>query len=938
MRHRLALAALTALTALGVTSPAAHAAFGVQSFTAEARKSATPGDLDTQAGSHPFVGVTDFTLNNTLGIPDGNVKNVRVDLPAGLISNPEATPKCTDVQFPACPANTKLGTETITAGGITPPPIDVFNMVPGPGQVSDFAFDAPVFGRTDIIGGLRDTGDYGLFFTISNIPQAAGLTRSVLSFEGVPSTNIPFITLPTECGVPGSTKLTVESWQGDTATSVTPPTEVAGCDQVPFAPSIAVTPDTTQRDKPTGMSVDLHVPQALDPDGIESSHLKDSVVTLPPGVSLNPPAASALAACTDEQFGIGTHDPVACPDSSKVGTTEIDTPVLSAPLTGSVYLGTPHADNPFRIFVLAEGFGLSVRLEGRVTPDPATGQLTATFLDTPQVPFTDFILHFNGGPNATLANPLACGAATTTSSLTPYSGQPPATPTSAYTVDSDGQGGDCQPAPFALGFTAGTQDRTSGAFSPFTVSVSRDDGQQYLARLSVQEPPGLLGMLSNVPLCGEADAAQGTCPVESQVGTSTVAAGAGPAPFRLQGPVYLTGPYSGAPFGLSIVIRALAGPFDLGTVVVRAAIHVDPADAHLVIDADPLPTILQGIPLRLRTVSVAVDRPNFIFNPTNCGPLAIGGTLTSTEGTVQQVSSPFQATGCDALPFAPKFTASTAATTGRGPVGLNVTLRQAAGESNTRSVSVVLPKQFSARLDTVQLACPQATFNANPKSCGDGSKVGTTSAVTPLLKDPLGGTVYLVNRGATLPTLEAVLEGSGITVDLSGSIVIGGTGITSTFGAVPDVPITEFKLNLPAGPHSVLSSAADLCAAPLVMPSTILSQSGRTVKQNTVVSVTGCGVAIVRTKVKGRVATVTVRVPAAGTVRLSGKGLKVAKRRTTAAGLIKMKLKLSKRGVAALKAKRRHHKKLAVRLTARFAPSKGASAGPSKATKKLVFK
>ncbi|MEA2496155.1 MAG: hypothetical protein QOJ29_4066, partial [Thermoleophilaceae bacterium] len=594
-----------------------------------------------------------------------------------------------------------------------------------------------------------------------------------------------------------------------------------------------------------------------------------------------------------------------------------------------------------------EGFGLSVRLKGRVTPDPVTGQLTTTFADTPQVPFTDFILNLGGGPSATLANPLACGPAATSSTITPYSGNAAATPGSSFTVDLDGNGAACPPTPFTLGFSAGSQNMAGGAFSPFSLNVTRDDGQQFLSGLTVQQPAGLLGVIQSVPLCEESLAAQGACPEESRVGTSTVTSGAGPAPFALSGPVYLSGPYNGAPFGLVIAIRALAGPFDLGTVVVRAGIKVDPTDSHLTIDTPVLPTILQGIPLRLRTVTVAIDRAGFLFNPTNCGPLAVAATLKSSDGATQDVSSPYQATGCDALPYAPKMTATTKAAKRGQPAGLTVNLSQALGEANTRSVSVKLPSQLSARLDTVGKACPLATFQADPTKCGAGSKVGTATAVTSLLAAPLSGTVYLeLHEPGKLPTLEAVLQGSGITVDLSGTIALG-NGITSTFGAVPDVPITSFRLDLPSGPGSVLGAGADLCSAPLNFTATILGHNGKKADVKSVVGIAGCGVQIRSAKVSRRTATLSVRAPGPGKLTLSGKGIGKLKKTVKAGGNYKIRVKLSKAGVKALtkarKKKSKSKRKLVVKVKAAYAPTKGMAAGgaPVKAsstTKKVTFK
>ena len=924
-RRDAVLVAAVLLVTLLVAATPAQAGFGVSSFTARATDSS---DHDvSQAGAHPFLGTTAFTFNTIplLGTPDGNVKNVRVEVPPGLISNPQATPRCTNAQFPSCPANTQIGTETLTTVPLLVPvtvTLPVYNMETTADQVSVFAFDVPIFGRTDIVGGVRDDSDYGLFFTISNIPVLANLTSSVLAFWGVPSEHAsgastkPFISLPTECGVAGTTKLTVESYAGETRTATYDSAPATGCDQVPFDPSVAVDPGTTQADEPTSAAVTLHVPQSYD-DGtkLATAHVKNVSVTLPDGMTINPAAANGLAGCSD---------PAACPPESKIGTVSISTPVLPAPLTGSVYLGQPLPDDPYRLFVEATGFGITVRLTGSVHPDPQTGRLTATFTDTPRVPFTDFTLTFNGGPAATLATPLACGLATTTSRLTPYTApfEPDATPMSSFTVDADGNGGACPPTPFNLGFAAGTADNHAGAFSPFTVTVTRDDRQNLLSRLSVRQPPGMLGVLSSVPLCGSDDAAHGTCPEASRVGTSSVKSGAGPQPFGLSGPVYLTGPYNGAPFGLSIAIRALAGPFDLGTVVVRAAIHVDPADSHLTIDADPLPQILQGIPLRLREVSVVVDRQGFIFNPSTCDPLAIHGTLTAVDGTVQEADAPFQASGCESLPFTPQLSAvADGRTSEKDGAGLKVTLTQPRGQANVRSVSVQLPKRLTARGSTVTGACREDTFKADPGGCAN-ARVGTVHAETPLLSGPLDGPVYLVAHAAGLPTLEALMGGQGLNIDLSGTITFGATGITSAFNAVPDVPITSFVLDLPKGPRSALSASKGLCGGALTMPNTIVGQNGARIVRSTPISVTGCGIKILRARVKGSAVTLTVQVSQLGRLVGSGKGLRKGARKVTKGGNVKLRLRLSKHGKRLRARRHRQHRHLKVRVSVRLAANR----------------
>lgn len=981
--QRIAKVVVTAAVALGLTAPSAYATSFISGFSADVWHDAAQTQVETQAGSTPDTGVTDFTITNTAGMTSEQIKNITVDLPPGLISNPAATPLCSQTDFGNnnCAADTQIGTVNLTASG-TPVSANVYNLVPADGNVSDFGFQAAgVSGLpvgtplvTHIIGGVADTTDYHLFFRISNVPNGINISHSRLTFFGDPAaktghgTAAPFIRLPTACAGPQTTTLTIETYSGNTYTATSTTNDHAsptpnligatGCDQLPFTPSLSMTPSTTQRDAPVGATVDIGVPWQSDPTMLAQSHVKNTVVTLPPGMTISPSAANGLKACTDDQFGQGTSNSINCPVESKVGTATIKTPVLQganpgdpAELTGAVYLGQPLPDNPYRLFVDAAStrYGLDVRLEGTVTPDPKTGQLTTTFANTPQVPFTDFILNLNPGPNATLASPLACGQAKTTSDIAPYSGNADATPNSSFTVDQDGKGGACPDAtPFNLGFVAGSTNLAAGAFSPFGLTVTRDDGEQFLSGLTVTQPPGLLGIIQSVPLCDDANAAAGTCPDASRVGTSTVASGPGSAPFSLSGPVYLAGPYGGGPFSLVIAIRALAGPFDLGTVVVRAAIKVDPTDSHLVIDTPSLPTILQGIPLRLRSVNVSIDRANFLFNPTNCGPLAVAATLKSSDGATQNVSAPFQATGCDALPYAPQMTASSTAAKRGDPAGLTVSLSQAPGEANTRSVSVKLPGQLGARLSTVNQACPEATFMADPTSCNAGSKVGTVLAVTPLLAQPLDGTVYLeAHQPPHLPTLEAVLQGSGITVDLSGNLDLS-NGIKSTFQTVPDVPITTFRLTLPpSASNSALTATADLCSGTLPLVATILGQNGKQVDVNSTVGVAGCGIAITKATVNKRAVTLKLLVPSAGTVAVSGKGIGNARKSVGAAGATTMRVKLSKVGLKALRRalhqKKKSRRKLTIAIRAAFTPKNGQTAGgqpvrASSATRKVTFK
>ncbi|HEY5045204.1 MAG TPA: hypothetical protein VII53_05050 [Solirubrobacteraceae bacterium] len=660
---------------------------------------------------------------------------------------------------------------------------------------------------------------------------------------------------PTNCVQPATTTLQVDSY-GDpghflTYTSTLSP--ATGCEKVPFNPSISVTPDSTQADAPVGDTVNLALPQSSDSNGLVSSNLRKAVVSFPAGVSISPSAANGLQACTDAQFGAGSDTPASCPAGSLIGTTSVKSPLLDNPLTGYVYVGAPPAPpaspNPFRVFQEIKGYGLDIKLQGSVAADLHTGRLTATFDNLPQLPFSLFTLKLNGGPAAPLANPQTCGPATTTTALSPWSGQPDSTPFSSFNADWDGAGAPCPAiAPFAPGFSAGTATPAAGGFSPFTLTLSRQDREQNLAGITVQTPPGLLGVLRSVTLCPEPQAAQGSCGPESLIGHTTVGAGPGPSPFFVGGNVFLTGPYNGAPFGLSVVVHAVAGPFDLGNVVVRASIAVDPTDAHLTVRSGPLPQILDGVPLRLRTIAVTVDRPGFTFNPTSCDPLSVDAAISSAQGSSVPVSSRFQVGGCAALPFDPSFKASTQAKTSKAyGASLTVKVGSGAGQANIKSVKVDLPKQLPSRLTTLQKACLARVFEANPAACPRESVVGTATALTPLLAHPLAGPAYLISHGgAAFPDLEIVLQGEGITLILDGQTDIKKGVTTSTFRTVPDAPISAFELKLPTGPYSILgtylpaSAKNSFCGQNLAMPTTITGQNGVQIRESTPLTVTGC--------------------------------------------------------------------------------------------------
>jgi hypothetical protein len=898
----------------GMTVGNAPESFSIENY--EMTPEEEGGATATQAGSHPFQLTTTlmsnqhiFNYSNIFGgsyLPESTemTKDLVFKLPPGLIGNPTPFPQCTIAQFVAtqniCPDDTVLGVATVTVSVHVSEGLNlvltvlspVFNLTPAVGEPARFGFiaGAPVFLDTSV----RTGGDYGVTVKVSNINQSVDFVGSRVTFWGIPGDSRhdgqrgwnciedkqqypektcnptlqhsppPFLELPTSCTGPLQTTVEGDSWQREGGFESSDPSlslpALDGCNELPFSPSISVAPDSQAGSTPSGLTVGIHVPQdvSLDPEGLGEADVKDTTVVLPAGVGLNPSAADGLQACSEEQVALSVHAEALCPEASKVATLEIKSPLLPNALTGEAYLAEQNA-NPFgslvALYFVARDpvSGTLVKVAGEVKPDPVTGQLTATFKDTPQLPFEDLRLHFFGGDRAPLSTPALCGSYMTTSSIAPWSGNEPATPSSTFDVMSGPNGSPCSdPLPFSPSLTAGTTSIQAGGFSPFTMTMSRPDGSQNLQAVKLRMPPGLLGTLATVKLCKEPEADLGTCGPESLIGHTIVSVGVGGDPFSVKGgEVFITESYGGAPYGLSIVNPAKAGPFDLGKVIVRAKIEVDPITAALTVTTDTtgpykIPTILDGIPLQIQHVNVTIDRSGFTFNPTNCSPLQIGGSLTSDQGAVQSLSVPFQITNCAVLAFKPRLTAKTNGRTSRANgASLSVKLTYPAGpfDANISKVKVDLPKQLPSRLTTLQKACPAATFNANPAACPSASIVGHAKATTPVLPVGLEGPAYFVSHGGEeFPQLIIVLQGYGTTVHLVGDTFISKAGITSsTFKQVPDVPVGTFELTLPQGKYSALAANGNLCATrKLAMPTSFVAQNGAVIKTSTPIVSTGC--------------------------------------------------------------------------------------------------
>jgi hypothetical protein len=736
--------------------------------------------------------------------------------------------------------------------------------------------------------GLCADGEAKQIFKQTNIRSSCPVER----------TTAPFLTLPSACtSEPLATTVSTDSWQqpgplnpdgtpdlGDprwqTASSSSPP--LSGCSGLAFNPKLTVStaePEAARAEAQSGLSVDLKMPLQEGVSGVAGADPREMVTTLPAGFAISPPAAGGREACTPAEIGLNDVQVPTCPQAATIGAAKITTPLLEDPLEGSLYLAQPYANEPsfgspehpggslLALYLVAESDGILLKLAGHVEADPTTGQLTVSWANLPQLPIGEIELSLSGGPRALLTTPASCGSYTLQTALTPWSGATAVTQTSSVEIDSGPEGGPCPRGRFNPAFTAGTLNNRAGSSSAFTLTLSRKDGEQRFGAFTVKLPAGLSGSLGGVVRCPEPQASLGDCPPTSEIGAATVGVGPGPDPFYLpeQGRqasgIYLTGPLppqgstlpqgaspAGSQFGLSIVVPALVGPFDLGTVVVRASIAIDPRTAQLTISSGALPQIWSGIPLGIRTLTLTIDRPNFILNPTSCTSQAVIATVASASGTEASVSSPFQAADCASLPFKPRLTALTHARTSKADGAyLHVKIVSGPGQADIGKVKIDLPKQLPSRLTTLQKACVAAVFAANPAACPAASIAGTATIVTPMLAGALSGPAYLVSHGvAGFPALVLVLQGDGVRIELEGQTNIR-RGITSSaFRSLPDVPISTLDLVLPTGPHSAFAvdlpsgAKGGLCARTLRMPTAITGQDGVQLTQTPKIAVSGC--------------------------------------------------------------------------------------------------
>jgi hypothetical protein len=940
-----------------------------------------------QAGDHPDFSFYVKVKTDSDG-PVEALKTAEVDLPRGMVGNPTRFPTCTTELLTSpgnggakCPVASQLGVAEIRAWGSAGPVdfvVGIFNIAHGPDVPALFGFNYA--GVVGLINARVRPGDYGISSGSFSIAQGEAVESVRVKLWGVPadpshdslrqgpggsvavlnfntpssnhySTNVAptaFLTAPTSCpDTPLTFGARADSWEnpGKFATYTTTSDEdgtpflIGDCDRVSFAPTAESKSLSHSADAPTGLAVDIGVPQPDDPYGLAPAHVRNVKMTFPEGVSVNPSSAAGLGACSPAQINLDSTDAPTCPASATIGKITIDTPLLDEPLDGEMILATQN-DNPFHtligLYISAKGPGFYLKLPGRIDLDQNTGQMTATFDSTPQLPFSSMQVKFNGGSLASLATPQRCGTYDMRTELTSWASDVPVVTHTPLVVDQN-----CEAKAFKPSFSAGTANPAAGKFSGFTMQLTRSDGMPYLQNLSMALPKGLLANLASVAQCDAGGANAGKCPDASQVGTVHVLSGPGAQPLPLTGKVYFTGPYKGAPFGLSIAVPTAgqAGPFDLGTVVVRAAISVDRNDAHATVTSDPFPTIIQGIPLRMRQVTVDIDRPGFILNPTSCAKQSLFASFGALGGATDAQAVPFQAIGCGDLDLKPKMsmkvTGKKSTKDGTYP-GVEATLTDVGGGSNYKQVEAKLPLALVLEPEHAQALCKPE--QAAAYNCPKTSIIGTATAKS-ILPHDLSGPVYFVeglrktNTGRTvktLPDLWIPLSGDGVTIDVRAKSQVDPKTdrLITTFHDLPDAPIKTFKLKVNGGKSGILVvSGKSTCSRDMTFDLRYTGQNGETKVTTSKPKVDGCKPSVKSTKTTKKSVTVSVSGLSAGKLTVTGAGMLTQASKTVKAGPeASVTSKLTSKARAAL----RRHGKVSVKVSVAYKPKVGKTVKLSK--------
>lgn len=887
--------------------------FGIESFFA--RSEDEDGLPVVQAGSHPFQLTTNIQLNSGPMTPASSLRPVTVEqpalprnfrfaLPAGLVGNAAALPRCPEAAFHdgvlrnSCPDDSAIGVASATVIetsvlGLTRLAVPIFNLPPAEGEPARFGFT--VAGSSVVIDTAVDPDNqYRILASVNNASQVAELLSTSVTLWGAPGdprhdnargwacvyhaedvgrpcvrpTNLgeeAFLREPVSCATPRDFLVELEPWNVELGSVVekaqsTQP-NLLGCNRVPFNPTLGVSPTDRSAGGSSGLDFRLDMPNAglLNKDAIAEGQAKKVEVTLPEGMTINPAQANGLGACTPADYARERFDSApgeGCPESSKIGTVDISTPLLEEEAHGSVYVAAPY-ENPFgsllALYVVAKTpeRGILIKQPGKVSLNPATGQIITTFDDLPQIPFDAFELSFFAGDRAPLVMPPRCGTYETVARLTPWHAADPDNPLpneiverrSSFTVDR-GIGGPCPSGtpPFKPNFSAGTTNNAAGSYSPFIARLTRTDGEQEFSRFSLKLPPGVIGKLAGIPFCPEAAIAAArartgpsggqeeldgpSCSPASQIGRTQVGAGVGQSLAYAPGKIYLAGPYQGAKLSIVAITTAKIGPFDLGNVVIRQALRIDPETAEVTADgsnSDPIPHILAGIVVHARDIRVYVDRENFLLNPTSCERMTVSANVlgsgtdlaNAVDDQLATPSVPFQAANCASLRFRPKLSLSLRGGTERGDTPrLRAVLKARKGEANIGRAQVTLPRSAFLEQAHIRTVCTRVQFNAgagNGERCPKGSVYGKAVAVSPLLDEPLRGKVYLRSSDHPLPDLVAALGSRKVDINLAGRIDSLNGRLRTTFAAVPDAPITKFVLQMQGGRKGLIVNSTDIC-------------------------------------------------------------------------------------------------------------------------------
>jgi hypothetical protein len=892
-------AVLIALAATLALPAAAQADFGFAPGLSTIRVENRAGTLATQAGSHPYAFSFHFALNTVGGVTDGGaMRELIIELPTGMAGNPLAVPTCNRQDFEAstCEVNTQVGVLHVILPGVGEAVGPLYNLDPPQGVAAQVGFSNLGF---TLVGSatVRSEEGYGVRVDSPNLPLEA--SSGTVTIWGTPADKghdpergsaeqgtlgstsqgplLPYLTLPATCLGPMQLGLIAVSKLNPTIRAEETvrmrddggsPIALTGCGSVPFAPAVQAAPSSGAAESAAGLNFQLSLPNKglLNPKegAVAETQPEKTVVTLPAGITANPAAVNGQGVCTLAQYKATD-----CPESSKLGTLTAQTPLLAEGIEGSVYLAAPH-DNPFdsllALYIVARApvRGVLVKQAGRIDADPSTGQLTTTIEGLPPVPYSSFELRLREGARAPLITPQACGDYEMTAQLYPFSDPETATIRSApFKVTAGANGGTCASSEAELpnhpAVSAGSTAPLAGGYSPFVFRLSREDGSQRFASVVVEPPAGLVAKLAGVPYCpeagiasaatrtnegdGAAELANPSCPAASQVGTVLAGAGAGPTPYYVQGKAYLAGPYKGAPLSLEIITPAIAGPFDLGVVAVRAGIYVNEETAKITVKSDPLPTILHGLPLDVRSVSVQMDRAQFTRNPTNCEPTTVGGSLTSLTGSIAPLSQRFQVGGCRGLGFRPGLKISLKGSTKRaGLPALKavVTYPKEGDYANIASAQVGLPHSEFLEQANLDKVCTQPQLRS--RTCPANSVYGKAKAWSPLLDKPLEGPVYLgVGFGHKLPDIVADLDGQ-IRILLHGKVdTTKAGGIRNTFEVVPDAPVSRFVLEMKGGKkYGLLTNSENVCRKPQVVSARFVAQNGKVAQLHPRID-NGCG-------------------------------------------------------------------------------------------------